>query len=225
MPRRHPNRLPTVLAITLLLGLAAPTPASALWGDTFAEETRRIVEALALGPGSVVADIGAGDGRYAFALAGVVGPTGHVYATEIDPDDLAELRTEVAERGLTNVTVLEAAVATTGLAESCCDAVLMRDVYHHLTDPVAIDASVLAALRPGGRFAVIDFPPTAWLAPWTPEGVPADRGGHGVTPEVVEREVEAAGFDKIALHDDWPSGWLASFVTRLYCVVFRKPGS
>jgi predicted methyltransferase len=168
----------------------------------------------------VVADVGAGDGQYSIELAQIVGRQGRVYATEID----ADLRTTITEaakwRGLENVIVLPAGEASTGLPSDCCDAVFMRGVYHHLTAPAAIDASIFAAVKPGGLFAVIDFPPSFWLAPWTPSGIPADRGGHGITIDLVQREVESAGFAQVASYEDWDSGWF----TQLYCALFRKLG-
>lgn len=81
----------------------------------------------------------------------------------------------------------------TGLPAGCCDAILLRGVYHHLTEPTAALVSLRRALRPGGRLLVIDFAPVWWLAPWTPKGIPKDRGGHGNRPETVLREAEAVG--------------------------------
>jgi SAM-dependent methyltransferase len=115
--------------------------------------------------------------------------------------------------------IVEAQADASGLPEACCDAIFLRDVYHHLTQPEPTLASLRAALRPGGRLVVIDFRPTRWLAPWTPKGIPADRGGHGVTPEIVERECAAAGFERLALDAGWPAGWLHG----LYALSFRRP--
>jgi len=70
----------------------------------------------------------------------------------------------------------------TGLPAGCCDAILLRGVYHHLTEPTAALVSLRRALRPGGRLLVIDFAPVWWLAPWTPKGIPKDRGGMATGP-------------------------------------------
>lgn len=207
-----------LLLLTALL--CASRAAYAFLGDDVADETARIARALELRPGDVVADVGAGDGSYAIALAAVVGPGGRVLATELDDDALGEIRENVADAQVANVTVLQGAVDATNLPAGCCDAVLMRGVYHHLTAPAAVDASILAALKPGGRFLVVDFPPSFWLSPWTPEGIPADRGGHGIATDVLVREVEAAGFAKLRVEEDWPTG----LFTDLYAVVFAKPG-
>ena len=212
-----------VLGVRLLLLtalLCAPRAASAFFGDDVADETPRIARALELRPGDVVADVGAGDGSYAIALAPLVAPGGRVLATELDDDAVAKIRDEAADARVTNLTALQGGIDTTNLPAGCCDAVLMRGVYHHLTAPAAIDASVFAALKPGGRFLVVDFPPSFWLSLWTPEGIPADRGGHGIPLDVLVREVEGAGFRTVLVDRGWPTGLL----TDLYGVVFEKPG-
>jgi predicted methyltransferase len=220
--RNHRSLSTTAMTLCLTAALAtAPRAATAFLGEDAADETQRIARALELRPGAVVADVGAGDGSYAIALAAIVGPEGHVFATELDDEALEDVRENVAKKGLANVTVLKGAAGSTNLPPGCCDAVLLRDVYHHLTEPAAMDASILASLRPGGRLAVIDFPPSFWLAPWTPDGVPEDRGGHGVPIEVVQRELAAAGFEPVAVEPDWSDGWLLD----LFCVVVRKPAS
>jgi ubiquinone/menaquinone biosynthesis C-methylase UbiE len=175
--------------------------------DTNGPEMPRLEEALNLGAGTVVADVGAGRGQLTRALAGLVGPAGHVFATEIDPDRVNALRAMLDDVG--NVTIVEAQSGDSGLPEGCCDAVVVRRVYHHLTDPAAANASLLRALKPGGRLAVIDFPPPSFLG----------RGTFGVPAQTVIDEVAASGFERLQLHDDWPGrGPLGS-----YCAIFSKP--
>src|SRR5262249_58412465 len=89
----------------------------------------RLAGLLELRPGMVVAEIGAGVGKTTRAVAERVGPSGHVYSTEIDPEALAKIRETVAD--LSNVTVVQAGVAETGLPDACCDAIFMEAVYHH----------------------------------------------------------------------------------------------
>jgi ubiquinone/menaquinone biosynthesis C-methylase UbiE len=205
--------LVVVLAISLVLAAAAGA------ASRFEREVDRLAALLALGPGSRVADVGAGKGEFAIALAERVGPEGHVYATEIDAGLRAKIERAAREAGLANLTVVEALEDATGLPDGCCDAIFLRSVYHHLTKPELVLASLARALRPGGRLAVIDFRPTRWLALWTPKDVPADRGGHGVPPEIVSREAAAAGFEPLGLEEEWPSSWL---VPR-YAISFRRP--
>jgi ubiquinone/menaquinone biosynthesis C-methylase UbiE len=133
-----------------------------------------------------------------------VGGEGIVYGTEIDPELIDNLRERVALGGLANVRILEAKVDATGLPSGCCDAVVLRHVYHHLTDPIAVLRDIHRALKSGGRLLVIDFRPTVLLAPFTPDDLPEGHSGHGVTPELVVKEAESAGFTVVNVQDDWP---------------------
>ena len=158
----------------------------------------------------VVADVGAGKGQLTLALAEAVGPAGHVFSSEIDPDRLRALREAAAEARLSNVTVVEAKASESGLPAGCCDAIVLRRVYHHLTDPAATNASLLRALRPGGLLAVIDIPPPFFFL---------DRSSLGIAPQIVIDEVTASGFEMLQLRTDWPGrGPFES-----YCALFRKP--
>jgi ubiquinone/menaquinone biosynthesis C-methylase UbiE len=172
-------------------------------------EMTRLRQVLALEAGKVVADVGAGKGELTLALASEVGSNGRVFSTEIDPNRLQRLRELAAGAKLGNVTVVEARSAETGLPEGCCDAIVLRRVYHHLTDPSTLNASLLRSLRPGGVLAVIDFPPPVF---WS-------RGSLGVPASAVMGEVQASGFEFVRVIDDWPGrGPLGS-----YCALFRKP--
>lgn len=182
----------------------------------------RLADLLALRPGSTVADVGAGDGAQSVLLARAVGDAGRVYATEIGSEERDEIRATAREAGVANVTVVEAGVAETGLPDACCDAILLRHVYHHLTQPTEIDAGLFRALRPGGRLVVIDFPPTWFLRPFQPEGVSASRSGHGITPEAALAELHAAGFETVEVLPAWEERWLAD---PTFALVLRKPES
>jgi ubiquinone/menaquinone biosynthesis C-methylase UbiE len=180
-------------------------------------EMPELVKLFELRPGMTVADVGAGFGAWTVRFSKVVGPSGRVYSTDIGAAQLAALRDAAQREGLTNVTVLEGAVDATNLPALCCDAILIRDAYHHLTQPAAIVKSLAAALKPGGRLAVIDFPPRP--SSEIPSGVPADRLGHGVPPEVVQREV-GLELTHVRTISDWVPG---SQPASLYLVLFRKP--
>jgi len=168
------------------------------------DEIKRLASIMEWKPGTIVADIGAGDGKYAFAAAQIVGPAGKVFATEIDLDKLAKLRSEVSKRHLTNVTILQSKDADTNLPAECCDAIFLRRVYHHLTKPAEFDAALLRSLKPGGRLAIIEFPPRSGLDPV--DGVPANRGGHGIPKDVAIEELTAAGFRIKSTVNSWPQG-------------------
>ena len=180
-------------------------------------EVPKLVELLALKPGSTVADVGAGFGAWMREFSRTVGPTGRVYAVEVGAPQLKSIRAWVERDGLANVTVLEGSADSTNLPPGCCDAILIRDVYHHLTNPSAIVNSMASALKPGGRLALIDFPPSAGSS--LPANVPKNRGGHGVTLDVAEREVGA-----VLTHVESISPWtIPDGQASLYLLLFRKP--
>ena len=198
-------------AVALVLSAACAGCESWTGGGFRADgsEMPRLRQVLALETGRVVADVGAGKGELTFALAREVGPKGHVFSTEIDPARLQRLREAVVAAKLDNVTVVEARASETGLPPNCCGAIVLRRVYHHVTEPPGINASLLRSLRPGGVLAIVDFPPPFFLS----------RGLYGVPAQAVIREVTGSGFELIRRFDDWPGrGPLGS-----YCVVFRKP--
>src|ERR1700732_1161528 len=205
------NRKRLVITALVCTGLAGAGLLRRANADA-ADEIKRLAVLMEWKPGTVVADIGAGDGSYAFAAAQLVGGSGKVFATEIDPEKLARPRSDVAKRHLTNVIVVESKEADTNLPAECCDAIFLRRVYHHLTKPSEFDAALLRALKPGGRLAIIDFPPRSGLDPV--EGIPANRGGHGIPQKIVIEELTAAGLQLEKTVNDWPNDD--------YCLLFAK---
>ncbi len=159
------------------------------------------------------AEIGAGTGEMTVVVARAVGAAGRMYSTEVDEDDREDIRAALDQAALRNGTVIEAGQTTSNLPESCCDAVFMRRVYHHFTAPASVNRSLFAALKRGGRLAVIDFEPR-WYLP-TPGGVPEDRGGHGVSQRLLQQELRQAGFEIELSIPNWPGD--------AFCVIARKP--
>ena len=111
-------------------------------------EVPRLVKLLGLTPGARVADVGAGLGAWTLRFAQWTGTTGHVYATDVGDEQLAALRSLVASERLSNVTILPGAAGSTNLPAACCDAILVRNVYHYVTQPDAMVRSFAASLNP-----------------------------------------------------------------------------
>ena len=216
------------LTLTLTLALAAPLGAQqqpgADGGPTEGQlasaeaEVPRLVGLFDLKPGMTVADVGAGFGAWTIGFARAVGPTGRVYSSDIGEEQLASLRQTMTREGLDNVTVVEAGERSTNLPAGCCDAILIRDAYHHLTAPGDITSSLAASLKPGGRLIVIDFEPRPDSN--VPAGVPANRGGHGVPQDVVIAEVTAAGLTHVISDPQW-SG-TPQRPASLFLTLYRK---
>ena len=203
-----------VLALVVVAAFAAGSlPYLPIVHGATVDEIDRAAAWLELKAGTNVADFGAGDGTFAVALARRVGPSGRVFATEIDDESLADIREEAGEAGLANVTAIRGELSDTNLPEACCDAVFSRHVYHHLSDSAAINADLFRALRPGGRLLVIDFEPGG-IMDWL--GHPETRhGGHGTPKETVVKEVTAAGFELLRDPESWRG--------RTYGVLFKRP--
>ncbi len=198
--------LGSALAVVLAAGLAACAD------RVRAEEVEEIARLLELAPGKTVADVGAGDGKWAVELARRVGEEGRIYATEITEKLVGEIEERIRDEGLGNVEAILGDQERLGLPEACCDAILLRMVYHHFEQPGPMRAGIRRALRPEGLLAVIDIVPQKnWRE--LPE-VP-DRGGHGIAPEDLVAELTADGFEAVSRHDDWNGD------PERYCVVFR----
>jgi precorrin-6B methylase 2 len=207
------------LLFALPAALASQRPAEAVRQERqqAAREVPQLAEVLAVKPGMIVADVGAGGGAMSVAMAKWLGAAGRVYSTDIGAEQLAEIRAAVAEDTLSNVVVLEGAAASTNLPGECCDAIFLRDVYHHLTKPDEFDASLMAALKRGGRLAVMDFPPDPGSA--IPAGVPANRGGHGIPVSILVTELTRAGFTHLNTMSRWPPDDNRG---RLFLALFEK---
>jgi len=105
------------------------------------KEADKLAALLDWKTGSVVAEIGAGDGGMTLAAAERVGPTGRVYSTELDPAKLEKLKSLAASHKDLNIVVIKAGETDANLPPQCCDSIFMRRVYHHFTDPAKEDAS------------------------------------------------------------------------------------
>jgi len=199
----------------LMVGLAgmAAFVGTANAQDEFASDATRLVTALKLDAGQTVADIGAGGGQLTVALARGVGPSGRVYATELGEDRLRAIRRATDSAKLKNVSVIEAHATRTNLPERCCDALVLRRVYHHFGSPRLMNASLRQSLKPGGLLAVIDFAPDSAESADPAERDTGDQ--HGVTSATVVRELSQAGFEVVTVEKGARAG--------RFMVVVRRP--
>jgi len=122
------------------------------------EAPSKAIAALKIGPGQTVADIGAGSGYYTVRLADAVGPTGRVFATDIQPEMLALLRTRLADRKIGgNVELVQGTPTESKLPDAAIDLALMVDVYHELSQPQAMLRGLRDALKPNGRLVLLEY--------------------------------------------------------------------
>jgi ubiquinone/menaquinone biosynthesis C-methylase UbiE len=120
-----------------------------------------------------------------------VGAQGRVYAIDVDEDMLEHLRARAAEEGVTNVEPLRARPEDPGLPPASVDLIFVCNTYHHLPDREAYFARAAAALRPGGRVAVVEY---------QPEGLFQRIFHHATAEESILEEMRAAGFRLVRDH-------------------------
>jgi ubiquinone/menaquinone biosynthesis C-methylase UbiE len=121
------------------------------------EEPDRMLAALDIRKGSVVADIGAGVGYHVWRLAEMVGPTGKVIGEDIQPGMIDLMKKNIEARKLQNVEIILGTPSDPKLPTASIDLVLMVDVYHEFSDPVAMMRQIQRALKPGGRAVLVEF--------------------------------------------------------------------
>ncbi len=121
------------------------------------ERTDLLVAALQLRPGMVVADIGAGTGYLARRMAPAVAPGGKVLAVDVQPEMVRMLQAMVRQSGLTQIQPLLGTEDDVKLPASSVDLAIMVDVYHELTFPYEVLASIIHALKPGGQLVFVEY--------------------------------------------------------------------
>ena len=149
------------------------------------QQPERVIQSLGIKPGDHVADLGSGGGYFTFRLGKAVGPTGKVYAVDIDRDMTDLVAKQAKQENAGNIEVILAKPDDSLLPDSGIDLIFTVDTYHHIGNRVSYFARLRKALRPSGRVAIIDFDRRAWL-----EGL----WRHYTPNEFIKREMEAAGY-------------------------------
>ncbi len=120
------------------------------------ERGELLLRELCLRDGMTVADIGAGTGYYARRIAPLIG-AGTVYAVDVQPEMIALLANSAKKAGLTNIDPVLASATDVKLPGASIDLALLVDVYHELEFPYEVMQSVVRALKPGGRVALVEY--------------------------------------------------------------------
>jgi ubiquinone/menaquinone biosynthesis C-methylase UbiE len=161
---------------------------------------------LKIAKGSVVADVGAGSGYMTLKLARLVGPTGRVYANDIQPGMLDLLRKTVSNAKLTNVTPVLGTSDDPKLPAGALDLVVMVDVYHELSEPQKILARIRQALKADGRLVLFEYRAEDPRVPIQPL--------HKMTVAQAKLEVEHEGFTLAKVQEDLPRQHLLTFTKK-----------
>jgi ubiquinone/menaquinone biosynthesis C-methylase UbiE len=150
------------------------------------EEPDEALDAIALRKGDAVADIGAGVGYFSWRMAERVGPAGKVYANDIQPGMIEQLKKNVASRGLGNVIPVLGTESDPKLPAGALDLALLVDVYHEFSQPQKMLAGIRAALKPSGRLVLLEYRKEDPRVPIRLE--------HKMTVKEVRAEIEPEGF-------------------------------
>ena len=160
------------------------------------QRPERVIEALEIAPGSQVADVGAGDGYFIAHLSQAVGPSGRVYAADVDEESLVALEERRSEEGLENVEVVTAGFDDPALPDASLDLILFVNSYHHIEDRPRYFAALRGDLREGGRVAILE--PNAERTGFL--GLMIDDD-HQSERSAVVAEMQSAGYRVDASHD------------------------
>ena len=182
-----------IAAIAAVSCLSAPLGARQDHQEAPRDQWQRpadVFDAMGLSPGSVVADLGAGGGWFTTRLARAVGAGGRVYAVDVNPISLRELR-EALPKELTNIEIVRGEEDDPKLPPGQLDAVLIVNAYHEFAEYPAVLSKVKAALKPGGRLVVIE--PTPRRAEDTTRAAQTRR--HSIAMALVEGELAEAGYE------------------------------
>jgi SAM-dependent methyltransferase len=165
------------------------------------QKPHEVIEALALTPDAVVADVGAGTGYFAVRLAHRV-PNGRVYAIDTEATMVKHLASRVREAGLKNVTAVLGSPDDPRIPDKA-DVVLFVDVYHHIEKRERYFRHLAKALKPRGRVVIVDFRMDS------PHGPPRSAR---IEPEQVKAELKAAGYELAREHAFLPYQYFLEFV-------------
>ena len=170
------------------------------------ESPDRALDAIQVVRGSTVADVGAGSGYMTVRMARRVGPTGKVYATDIQPEMLVLLRQRLVREGVSNVEPVLGQTDDPRLPRAAIDLILMVDVYHELSEPQRMLRRMGDALKPDGRLVLLEYRKEDPTIPIRIE--------HKMTVAEAKMEIEAEGFRMWKVDEVLP---------RQHILIFTKP--
>ncbi|HEV2418388.1 MAG TPA: methyltransferase domain-containing protein [Terriglobia bacterium] len=206
----------TIFMLAAFLALAAkPLPAQNAGPARDAwQHPEEVMDALGVHRGSAVADVGSGEGYFTFHLADRVGPTGHVYAVDIEQSHLDVIQREAAREGLKQISTILGAPDDPHLSPNSLDFVLAVDTYHEWHDYTAMLHHLFLALKPGGIFGLMDGA--------APAGHPRDYyyERHRMPEQMERTEVVAAGFRFVRRERGMTR---PSDGKQFYYLIFQKP--
>ncbi len=140
--------------------------------------------------GQTVADLGCGGGFYTIPAAKIVGPSGLVYAVDIQESKLAFTQSIAHQLGRTNINTVQANLEeqVTDVPDSSCDLVITASILHEIPHREPVFTNAYRMLKTSGRLLVVE-----WIQGFTVFGPAQNKR---VSKEVMEAEVVKLGFKK-----------------------------
>src|SRR4051812_46848628 len=172
------------------------------------EEPDVALDVLKIARGAAVADIGAGSGYITVRLAKRVGPTGTVFANDVQPQMLEMLRRRIERERITNITLVQGTVDDPKLPPVSVDLELMVDVYHEFAAPQAMLRGLRQALKPGGRLVLVEYRKENPAIPIRPE--------HKMSVAEAKMELEAEGFTLAKVDESLPRQHILIFTVAVH---------
>jgi FkbM family methyltransferase len=120
------------------------------------ENTSLLIKNLAVKPGMLVADIGAGSGYHSAILSKMVGK-GTVFAVDVEREMIAYLQARIKREKLSQIVPVLCTEKSVSLPENTIDLILLVDVYHEFSYPYEMALSMLSSLKPGGKLVLVEF--------------------------------------------------------------------
>jgi ubiquinone/menaquinone biosynthesis C-methylase UbiE len=160
------------------------------------EQPEKAIAELNLKPGMWVADVGAGTGFYSIRLAKAIGPTGTVYANDIQQAMLDRLKIHAAQQNVTNIVTVLGTESDPRLPVGKFDLVILVDVYHEFSRPQRMLDGIRDALKSDGRLVLLEFRKEDPSVPIRPE--------HKMSVAEVKAEVTPEGYSCEKVVDTLP---------------------
>jgi len=165
----------------------------------------QVVAALALKPGMKIADLGSGSGVFTIPFAKAVGPSGKVYAIDVDKGLLAIIGDKAKAANVTNIQTVVADAKDAKIPEPV-DLIFICDTMHHLPEQAEYVKQFAKQVTPAGRVAVIDFAEGKW---------PSGHEAFTIRPAQVDEWMKAAGFTRDSAH---------TFLPTNFFHIYKRPG-
>ncbi len=146
------------VSVVLIAALCLPVLAqrsNSRAGHGYREAANFVMAQLALEPGQIVADIGAGDGWWTKLLADGVGASGKVHAGEVVQNKVNAITKKYVDTR--QIKAYRCPMDGTGLPDDSCDLVYISKTYHHLEGHVAYLRHLTQVTKASGRLAVVEL--------------------------------------------------------------------